>query len=63
MKCKDCHYCSQRGGYKYFFCDKDNRLIEPNDYYSGKIMNDCVMNRLDDDDFTDDYMMWMIARK
>jgi hypothetical protein len=62
MKCKDCQYCSQRGGYQYFFCDRDNTLINQSDYYGGKKM-DCVMNRLDEDDFTDNYMMWMIARK
>ena len=62
MKCKDCKYCSQRGGYQYFHCDKDNSLINANDYYCGTEM-DCVMNRLDEDDFTDNYMMWTIARK
>lgn len=62
MKCKDCQYCSQRGGYQYFHCDRDNSLIEPSEYYGGKT-KDCVMNRLDEDDFTDNYMMWMIARK
>ena len=62
MKCKDCQYCSQRGGYQYFFCDRDNALINQSDYYGGKKMN-CAMNRLDEDDFTDNYMMWMIARK
>mgnify|MGYP003313766706 CR=1 FL=1 len=40
MKCKNCQYCSQRGGYQYFFCDRDNSLIEPNDYYGEKNM-DC----------------------
>ena len=62
MKCKDCQYCSQRGGYKYFFCDKDNSLIEPNDYYGGKHM-DCTINQNEEDDFVGDYIFWKIARK
>ena len=63
MKCKDCQYCSQRGSYKYFYCDKDKSLVDSNDYYSGKTMDCSVNNRLDDDDFTDNYMIWKIARK
>ena len=62
MKCKDCQYCEMRGGYQYFFCSRDNSLIEPNDYYRGKTM-DCVMTKIEDDEFTEDYIMWKIARK
>lgn len=57
MKCKDCKYCSQRGSYRYFFCDKDNELIEADDYYKGKEM------KCSEDDFFDNYIMWKIARK
>ena len=62
MKCKNCNYCSQRGGYQYFFCDKDNALIESNDYYRGKEM-DCSVTQKEDDDFLGDYIVWQIARK
>ena len=62
MKCKDCQYCSQRGGYQYFFCDRDNSLIESNDYYSGKKM-DCEMSKIEDKEFLEDYIGWTIARK
>lgn len=62
MKCKDCQYCSQRGGYQYFFCDRDNSLVEPNDYYGGKKM-DCTMSKLEDKEFMEDYICWTIARK
>lgn len=62
MKCKDCQYCSQRGGYQYFFCDRDNSLIEADDYYRGKKMN-CTLNKIEDNEFTDTYIMWQIARK
>lgn len=62
MKCKDCQYCSQRGGYQYFFCDKDNGLIEPNDYYRGKEM-DCSITQKENDEFFNDYIFWQIARK
>ena len=62
MKCKDCQYCSQRGSYKYFYCDRDNELIDSNDYYLGKKM-DCTMTRIEDGQFTEDYIMWKIARK
>lgn len=57
MKCKNCQYCSQRGGYQYFFCDRDNALIEPNDYYRGKDM-DCVMSRIEDNEFTTEYVIF-----
>ena len=63
MKCKNCQYCEQRGSYQYFFCAKDNALIESKDYYGGKNMDCSMTNRLDDDDFTNNYMMWTIARK
>lgn len=62
MKCKDCQYCSQRGGYQYFFCDRDNSLVEPNDYYGGKTM-DCTMTKLENKEFLEDYICWTIARK
>lgn len=62
MKCKDCRYCSQRGGYQYFHCDRDNRLINSSDYYCGKTM-DCTITKLEEDDFTENYIMWTIARK
>lgn len=62
MKCKNCQYCSQRGGYGYFYCDRDNRLINSSDYYCGKTM-DCTMTKLEEDDFTENYIMWAIARK
>ena len=62
MKCKDCQYCSQRGGYQYFFCDRDNSLIEADDYYQGKKM-DCVMSKIEDKEFLEDYIVWTIARK
>ena len=62
MKCKDCQYCSQRGGYQYFFCDRDNSLVEPNDYYGGKKM-DCTLSKIEDKEFLEDYLCWMIARK
>lgn len=62
MKCKDCQYCSQRGGYQYFFCDRDNSLIESNDYYGGKKM-DCEMSKIEDREFLEDYICWTIARK
>ena len=42
MKCKDCQYCSQRGGYQYFFCDRDNSLINSNDYYRGNPLIDMI---------------------
>jgi hypothetical protein len=60
MKCKDCQYCSQRGGYQYFFCDRDNSLIEPNDYYGGKKM-DCTMTRIENKD-VEDYVIYNIIR-
>ena len=62
MKCKNCHYCSQRGSYQYFFCDKDNELIESSDYYKGREMQ-CSVTQQEDDDFTGDYIFWKIARK
>jgi hypothetical protein len=62
MKCKDCQYCSQRGGYQYFFCDRDNSLIEPNDYYGGKKM-DCTMSKIEDKEFMEDYVIYNIVRK
>lgn len=62
MKCKDCQYCSQRGGYQYFFCDRDNALINQSDYYGGKKM-DCTMTKIEEDGFTEDFLMWTIARK
>lgn len=62
MKCKDCQYCSQRGGYQYFFCDYDNSLIDANDYYKEKKM-DCIENQIEDGKFMEDYIMWQIARK
>jgi hypothetical protein len=60
MKCKDCQYCSQRGGYQYFFCDRDNSLIEPNDYYGGKTM-DCLITKLENKDI-EDYVIYNIIR-
>ena len=60
MKCKDCHYCSQRGGYQYFFCDRDNKLIDSNDYYLGKKM-DCTINRIEDKD-VENYVIYNIIR-
>lgn len=60
MKCKDCQYCSQRGGYQYFHCDRDNSLINADDYYRGKTM-DCVMTRIEDRDI-EDYVIYNIIR-
>ena len=60
MKCKDCNKCSQRGGYKYFFCDEDNSLIDSNDYYSGKTM-DCTLTKLENKDI-EDYVIYNIIR-
>ena len=62
MKCKDCQYCSQRGGYQYFFCDRDNAIINSDDYYSGKKMN-CTITKIEEDNFTEDFLMWTISRK
>ena len=62
MKCKDCQYCSQRGGYQYFFCDRDNSLIEADDYYRGKKM-DCIENQIEDGKFMEDYIIYNIVRK
>ena len=62
MKCKDCQYCSQRGGYQYFHCDRDNSLINADDYYRGKTM-DCEMSKIEDREFLEDYICWTIARK
>ena len=62
MKCKDCQYCSQRGGYQYFHCDRDNSLIDADDYYRGKKM-DCEMSKIEDREFLEDYICWTIARK
>ena len=39
MKCRECDYCSQRGGYGHFFCDRDNQNISSDDYYKGKKMD------------------------
>lgn len=60
MKCKDCQYCSQRGGYQYFFCDRDNSLVNSNDYYCGKTM-DCTMTKLENKD-VEDYVIYNIIR-
>lgn len=62
MKCKDCNRCSQRGSQQYFFCDYDNSLISADDYYNGKKM-DCIENQIEDGRFTEDYIMYQIARK
>ena len=62
MKCINCNKCSQRGGYQYFFCDEDNSLIEPSDYYGGKEM-DCVQTKIENKEFLEDYICWTIARK
>lgn len=62
MKCKDCNLCEKRGGYQYFFCGFDNSLIKAEDYYNGKTM-DCYMTRKEDDEFTEDYIIFNIARK
>ena len=61
MRCKDCQYCSQRGGYKYFFCDRDNNLIRPEDYYRGAKM-DCEITQIEDKKFTEDYVIYNIVR-
>ena len=60
MKCKDCRYCSQRGSYQYYFCDKDNELIKADDYWKEKEMQ-CSVNQ--EDNLLDDYILWKIARK
>ena len=57
MKCKDCDYCEMRGGYQYFFCARDNSLINPDDYYRGKKM-DCVMSDIEDEKFATTYVVW-----
>lgn len=63
MKCRNCDKCSQRGSYQWFFCDVDNEVISAEDYYNGTRLNCPMSNRLDEDDFTDNFMTWMIARK
>jgi hypothetical protein len=62
MKCKDCQYCESRGSYQYFFCTRDNSLIESNDYYLGKKM-DCTVNKIEDDEWTTEYVIWNRIRK
>ena len=62
MRCKDCSKCSQRGSYKYFYCDEDNSIIDPSDYYGGKKM-DCIQSKIEDKEFLEDYIIWQIARK
>ena len=62
-KCRNCNKCSQRGGYKYFFCDVDNEVISAEDYYNGTRLDCPMSNRLDEDDTLDTFMTWMIARK
>lgn len=62
MKCKECDYCSQRGGYGHFFCDRDNQNISSDDYYKGKKMN-CIINQIEDNEFMEDYIIYNIVRK
>lgn len=61
MKCKDCRYCSKRGTDR-FYCDKDNSMINTDDYYDGRKM-DCSETQKEDDGFLGDYIFWKIARK
>ena len=61
MKCKDCRYCSKRGTDR-FYCDKDNSVLNTDDYYKGRKM-DCSETQKEDDGFFGDYILWEIARK
>lgn len=63
MKCKNCNKCSQRGNYQYIFCDEDNHIINPEDYYGGKEMNNCIQAKIENKEFLEDYICYTIARK